>query len=227
MEFFHTLLELVMAFIHNVIATLGYVGVALLMAIESANVPLPSEFIMPYAGFLVQQGKLNFHLAALAGAVGCVIGSIPSYFMGLFGGRSFLLKYGKWLLLSEHDLDEAERWVDKYGDMAFFICRMLPVVRTFISLPAGILQAHFYPFILYTFIGSLIWSYGLVYVGVYFGENLETFRAIWHKFDYAIIGLLVVLGVLYIWKHVKHIRQDQHKLAQQKLTEANGPRQDL
>ncbi|WP_303673561.1 DedA family protein [Vampirovibrio chlorellavorus] len=226
MEFFHTLIELVMAFIHNVIASLGYVGVALLMAIESANVPLPSEFIMPYAGFLVQQGKLNFHLAALAGAVGCVIGSIPSYFIGLFGGRSFLLKYGKWLLLSEHDLDEAERWVDKYGDLAFFICRMLPVVRTFISLPAGILQAHFYPFVLYTFIGSLIWCYGLVYVGVYFGENLEAFRAIWHKFDYAIIGLLVVLGVLYIWKHVKHIRQDQRKLAQQELAQAKRTGQE-
>lgn len=213
MEFFHSLLNGVMTFIHQTIVILGYFGVAILMAIESANIPLPSEFIMPYAGFLVQQGKLNFHLAALAGAVGCVIGSIPSYLMGLFGGRSFLLKYGKWLLLSEHDLDTAERWVDKYGDLAFFLCRMLPVVRTFISLPAGILQARFYPFVIYTFIGSLIWSYGLVYVGVYFGENLETFRAIWHKFDYAIIGLLVVLGILYVWKHVKHIRQDQQKVA--------------
>ncbi|WP_373531134.1 DedA family protein [Vampirovibrio sp.] len=213
MEFFHSLLELVMAFIHNVIATLGYAGVALLMAIESANVPLPSEFIMPYAGFLAQQGKLNIHLAALAGAVGCVLGSIPSYLIGLFGGRSFLIKHGKWLLLSEHDLDVAERWVDKYGDWAFFICRMLPVVRTFISLPAGILQAHFYPFIIYTFIGSLIWSYGLVYVGVYFGENLEAFRAIWHKFDYAIIGILVILGILYVWKHIKYIRKDQQKVA--------------
>lgn len=227
MEFFHTLLEMVMGFIHQTIAVLGYVGVALLMAIESANIPLPSEFIMPYAGFMVQQGKMNFHLAAFAGAIGCVLGSIPSYLMGLFGGRSFLLKYGKWLLLSEHDLDVSERWVDKYGDLAFFICRMLPVVRTFISLPAGILQAKFYPFVIYTFIGSLIWSYGLVYVGVYFGENLEAFRAIWHKFDYAIIGILVILGVLYLWKHLKYIRKDQQKLAQQKVAAARSAGQDI
>jgi len=213
MEFFHTLLEMVMSFIHHTIATLQYAGIALLMAIESANIPLPSEFIMPYAGFMVQQGKLNIHLAALAGAVGCVLGSVPSYWLGKVGGRSFLLKYGKFLLLSEHDLVVAERWTQKYGDLSFFLCRMLPVVRTFISLPAGILNAHFWPFVIYTFIGSLIWSYGLVYVGVIFGENLETFRAIWHKFDYAIIGLLVVLGVLYLWRHLKYIQADQKKVA--------------
>lgn len=213
MEILHTILEGVMGFIHYVISTWQYVGVALLMAIESANVPLPSEFIMPYAGFLVQQGKLNFHLAALAGAVGCVLGSVPSYWLGQVGGRSFLLKYGKWLLLSEHDLHTAEQWTKKYGDLAFFICRMLPVVRTFISLPAGILGASFIPFVLYTFVGSLIWSYGLVWVGVYFGENLEAFRAIWHQFDYAILLLLAVLGVLYTWRHYKHIRADQQKLS--------------
>ncbi|MCE3235848.1 MAG: hypothetical protein K0Q50_2028 [Vampirovibrio sp.] len=213
MEFFHTLLEMVMSFIHHTIISLEYVGIALLMAIESANIPLPSEFIMPYAGFMVQQGKLNLHLAALAGAVGCVLGSLPSYWLGKVGGRSFLLKHGKWLLLSEHDLITAERWTEKYGDMAFFICRMLPVVRTFISLPAGILHAHFWPFVIYTFIGSLIWSYGLVYVGFVMGENLEAFRAIWHKFDYAIVGVLVVLGVLYLWRHFKYIRADQQKVA--------------
>lgn len=215
MEFFHGILETVMLFIHNVIALFGYAGVALLMAIESANIPLPSEFIMPYAGFMVQQGKMNFHLAALAGAIGCVVGSVPSYWLGYYGGRNFLLKHGKWLLLSEHDLITAEHWTGKYGDWAFFICRMLPVVRTFISLPAGILKARFWPFVLFTFIGSWIWSYGLVWVGVKFGENLAAFKEIWHKFDYAVIGLLVVLGVWYIWRHVKHIKADQDKLARQ------------
>src|SRR5215470_11084842 len=110
MEFFHGILENVMLFIHHVITWFSYAGVALLMAIESANIPLPSEFIMPYAGFLVQQGKMNFHLAALAGAVGCVLGSVPSYWLGQVGGHNFLLKHGKWLLLSEHDLVTAERW---------------------------------------------------------------------------------------------------------------------
>lgn len=212
MEFFHTLLEMVMTFIHQTIINLQYVGIALLMAIESANIPLPSEFIMPYAGFMVQQGKLNFHLAALAGAIGCVAGSVPSYWLGKAGGKSFLLKHGKWLLLSEHDLVTAEHWTRKYGDLAFFICRMLPVVRTFISVPAGILHTRFWPFVFYTFLGSLIWSYGLVWVGVYFGENLEAFKDIWHKFDAAIILLLVVLGVLYLWRHLKYIRADQKKV---------------
>ncbi len=215
MAFFHSLLEMVMTFIHQTIVSLQYVGIALLMAVESANIPLPSEFIMPYAGFMVQQGKLNFHLAALAGAVGCVLGSVPSYWLGKMGGRDFLLKYGKFLLLSEHDLVTAERWTEKYGDLSFFLCRMLPVVRTFISLPAGILNANFVPFVIYTFIGSLVWSYGLVWVGVYFGDNLDTFRDIWHKFDAVIIGVLVILGVLYLWRHFKHIREDQIKLGQQ------------
>ncbi|HEY9744914.1 MAG TPA: DedA family protein [Oculatellaceae cyanobacterium] len=227
MEFFHAILEMVMHFIHTVIVNMGYAGVALLMAIESANIPLPSEFIMPYAGYLVQQGKMNFHLAALAGAIGCVLGSIPSYWLGYYGGHTFLLKHGKWLLLSEHDLITAEKWTAKYGDLAFFICRMLPVVRTFISLPAGILKARFWPFVIYTFIGSWIWSYGLVWVGVKFGENLEAFREIWHKFDYAVIGVLVLLGVWYIWRHVKHIKADQDKLTALKQKPDSCCQQDV
>ncbi len=212
MEFLHTILETVMLFIHHVIVSLEYVGVALLMAIESCNVPLPSEFVMPYAGFLVQQGKLNFHLAAFAGALGCVLGSVPSYWLGQWGGRNFLLKYGRYLLLSEHDLITAEKWTTKYGNWSFFICRMLPVVRTFISLPAGILGAPFWPFIGLTFVGSLVWSYALVWVGVKFGENLTAFEALWHKFDSVVLIGLFILGVLYIWRHVNHIRADHRKV---------------
>lgn len=214
MEFFHAILDLVMQFIHQTIDALGYVGVALLMAIESANIPLPSEFILPYAGYMVQQGKLDFHLAALAGAIGCVLGSVPAYFLGYYGGRNFVMRHGKWLLLSTHDIEMADKWVTRYGDWAFFICRMLPVLRTFISTPAGVFKARFWPFVIFTFIGSWIWSYGLVYVGVYFGENLAVFKEIWHQFDYAIIALLVVLGVWYLWRHFKHIKADQDKLAE-------------
>ncbi|HEY9686668.1 MAG TPA: DedA family protein [Coleofasciculaceae cyanobacterium] len=227
MEFLHSVLDLVMNFIHTTIDTLQYVGIVILMGIESANIPLPSEFILPYAGFMVQQGKLNFHLAALAGALGCVAGSIPSYWLGYYGGHNFLAKHGKWLLMSTHDLEMAEKWTSKYGDWAFFLCRMLPVVRTFISTPAGVLRARFWPFIFLTFLGSWIWSYGLVYVGVYFGENLAVFKEIWHKFDYAILGILVVLGVWYIWRHAKHIQADQQKLAQQDLIAASSASQDL
>jgi membrane protein DedA with SNARE-associated domain len=198
----HELLEPILLAISNVVATWSYGGVVALMAIESANIPLPSEAILPFAGYLVSKGEMNFHLAALAGAIGCVIGSYPSYLLGKLGGRPFLAKYGKYLLLSESDLNTAERWCAKYGDIVFFICRMLPVVRTFISFPAGVLQLHLGRFLAYTFVGSLLWSYLLVYVGTVFGKNLEAFKTIWHQFDLAIV--LVVLGGLgyYIWHHL-------------------------
>jgi len=136
----HQFIDPILEMIKEAVAHGGYLAVAIMMAIESANIPLPSEAIMPTAGLLVQQGKMNLHLAALAGAVGCVIGSIPSYFLGLYGGRPFLAKYGRYLLLKEKELEMAEKWVDKFGDMTFFVCRMLPVVRTFISFPAGVLK---------------------------------------------------------------------------------------
>jgi membrane protein DedA with SNARE-associated domain len=195
-----------MGIIHQCIDLIGYWGVALLMAIESANIPLPSEMILPYAGYLVQQGQMNIHLAALAGAIGCVLGSLPSYWLGYVGGRPWLQKYGKWLLLSEHDLEKAERWTAKFGDWTFFLCRMLPVVRTFISFPAGVFKAPLTPFLALTFVGSLVWSYALVWVGIKFGENLEAFKHIWHKFDAAIAVVLVVLGVWYVWSHTKQFR---------------------
>ena len=145
--------------IQTTISHFGPMGIAALMAIESANIPLPSEAILPFAGYLVSIKVLNFHIAAFAGAFGCLLGSIPSYYIGYFGGRPFVEKYGKWFLISKKDLETADKWSQKYGDISFFICRMLPVVRTFISLPAGILKANFPRFITYTFLGSLIWSY--------------------------------------------------------------------
>jgi membrane protein DedA with SNARE-associated domain len=199
----HQLIDPILQAIRDCVASWGYLGVVVMMAIESANIPLPSEAIMPTAGILVQQGKMNIHLAALAGAVGCVLGSIPSYFLGRYGGRPFFEKYGRYLLMKPSDLDVADRWVDKYGDWAFFICRMLPVVRTFISFPAGVLKAHFGIFTLFTFIGSLIWCYFLTWVGVKFGENMEMFVDLWHKFDVAIV-LVVLAGMgYYLWHHLK------------------------
>jgi membrane protein DedA with SNARE-associated domain len=189
--------------IRDGVAQWGYIGVALMMAIESANIPLPSEAIMPTAGILVQTGKMNIHLAALAGAIGCLIGSIPSYFLGLIGGRPFLKKYGHFLLLREKDMELADKWVDQYGDITFFVCRMLPVVRTFISFPAGVLKAHFGMFCLFTFIGSLFWCYFLTWVGIKFGENMEVFVNIWHKFDLAIVLVVVAGFAYYLYRHLK------------------------
>ena len=201
-----TILIHLITFIENMIEATGPLGISLLMAIESCNIPLPSETIMPFAGYLVSKGEMNFHGAAFAGAFGGVLGSGPSYYIGYFGGRPFFEKYGKWLLVSKKDLDEADEWVDKYGDWAFFICRMLPVVRTFISLPAGILKARKRTFFTLTFLGSLIWCYLLVYVGVKMGQNMAIFKALWHKFDIAIVLVCFVLGILYLYKHFKGLK---------------------
>lgn len=196
----------VVNFIQHTISTMGPLGVSLLMAIESCNVPLPSEAILPFAGYLVSKGTFSIHAAAFAGAFGCVLGSIPSYYLGYFGGRPFVEKYGKWFLISKHDLEMADKWEQKYGNLAFFICRMLPIVRTFISLPAGILKADLKQFVLFTFLGSLIWSYPLVYVGMKLGEHSEALKHFWHKFDLAIVLVLGVLFILYLRNHFKHLK---------------------
>lgn len=196
----HQFIDPILGAIRDTVASWGYAGIVVMMAIESANIPLPSEAIMPTAGILVQQGKMDIHLASLAGAVGCVLGSIPSYFLGLYGGRPFLEKHGKWFLLKDSDLEIATKWVDKFGDWTFFICRMLPVVRTFMSFPAGVLKAHFGWFIFSTFVGSLIWCYFLTWVGIKFGENMEMFTNLWHQFDIAIV-LVGLAGFAWYLKH--------------------------
>lgn len=193
--------------IEHTITAMGPLGVSLLMAIESCNIPLPSEAILPFAGYLVSKGHMSIHTAAFAGAIGCVLGSIPSYYLGYFGGRPFVEKYGKWFLISKHDLEMADKWEQKYGNLAFFICRMLPIVRTFISLPAGILKADIKQFTLFTFLGSLIWSYPLVFVGMKLGEHREALKAVWHKFDLAIVLVLGTLFVLYLVNHFKHLKE--------------------
>lgn len=197
----------IVEFIEHTISTMGPLGVSLLMAIESCNIPLPSEAILPFAGYLVSKGVMSIHVAAFAGAFGCVLGSIPSYYLGYFGGRPFIEKYGKWFLISRRDLEIADKWEQKYGNLAFFICRMLPIVRTFISLPAGILKANFKQFIFFTFLGSLIWSYPLVYVGMKLGEHSEALKAFWHKFDLAIVLVFGTLFILYLTNHFKHLKE--------------------
>lgn len=195
------------AWIESIISHLGPWGISILMAIESCNIPLPSEAILPFAGYLVTKGMFSIHTAAIFGAIGCVLGSIPSYYLGYFGGRKFIEKYGKYFLISHQDLELADKWVDKYGDWSFFLCRMLPVVRTFISLPAGILKARKRTFFLLTFLGSLVWSYLLVWVGIKMGENTEALKHLWHKFDAIIILICLILGGIYIYHHVKKLKE--------------------
>ena len=198
----HEFIDPLLQAIRDTVAHWGYLGIVVMMAIESANIPLPSEAIMPAAGILVEQGKMNLHLAALAGAVGCLVGSVPSYFLGFYGGRPFLEKHGRWLLLKQRDMELADNWVNKYGNVTFLICRLLPVVRTFISFPAGVLKANFTIFCVFTFVGSLIWSYLLAYAGIKFGQNMQAFTYIWHKFDLA-ISIVVLAGLLYyLYRHI-------------------------
>ena len=206
------IIEILSGFVIAVISALGYAGVVLLMAIESACVPLPSEVIMPFSGYLVYAGRFNLWLVALAGALGCVLGSLVAYWVGMYGGRPLIEKYGRYILLSRHDLDLADRWFARYGEIIVFASRLLPVIRTFIAFPAGIARMNLKRFILYTFLGSFPWCLGLAYVGQLLGEQWdknETLKSWFHRFDF-VIGILGVLFVAWwIWRHVKNSRKPE------------------
>ncbi len=200
------LIEVVGRWIIDVISNLGYPGIILCMAIESACIPLPSEIIMPFSGYLVIAGRFNLWWTGIAGAIGCVIGSVIAYAAGVYGGRPFIEKYGKYVLVSHHDLDLADRWFSRYGDWAIFFSRLLPVVRTFISLPAGIARMPFWRFVLYTFLGSLPWCFLLSWVGIKLGENWGTLRDYFHQAD-IVIGIVIVIGAAWwVYRHVRGIR---------------------
>ncbi|PIS09635.1 alkaline phosphatase [Candidatus Beckwithbacteria bacterium CG10_big_fil_rev_8_21_14_0_10_34_10] len=189
-------------FVIFLVNKLSYGGVVLAMAIESCCIPLPSEIIMPFAGFMVSKGVFNFWLVALAGGLGCLIGSMLAYAIGYFGGetlvRNIIKKYGKYVLVFEYELDEAEVWFRKHGEMIAFSSRLLPVVRTFISLPAGISKMNFKKFCFYTLTGSIIWSAVLGYIGKVLGENWNSLGTYFHKFDLAIVLSFFGLGVFYV-----------------------------
>jgi membrane protein DedA with SNARE-associated domain len=193
-------------FIIATISALGYAGIALLMAIESACIPLPSEIIMPFSGYLVFTGEMTLWAVALAGAVGCVLGSLVAYWVGAHGGRPLVEKYGKYVLISDHDLNLADRWFQKHGEITIFIGRLLPVVRTFIAFPAGVARMNLWRFNLYTFVGSLVWCYALGWIGMKLGEHWNTLGTYFHRFD-AMIGIVLVAGLSwYVWRHLKQVR---------------------
>jgi len=180
------------------------------MAIESACIPLPSELIMPLAGWMLvkeqSQPAIYTLVAGAYGALGCVIGSVIAYGVGMWGGRPLLEKYGKYILVSNHDLDLADRWFEKRGDWIIFGSRLLPVVRTFISLPAGIARMHFVKFVIYTFLGSFIWCAGLAYGGYRLGEHWEQIRTVMRPFDPLIGALIIALIAFYIYRHLRHAK---------------------
>ena len=206
------IIEILSGFIVATISMMGYGGIVLLMAIESACIPLPSEIIMPFSGYLVSKGEMNLWWVGVAGAVGCVLGSIVAYYAGMYGGRPFIEKYGRYVLVSKHDLDMADRWFEKRGEIIVFVSRLLPAIRTFIAFPAGVARMDMTKFIVYTFAGSLPWCLGLAYIGQKLGEKWnqdDTLKTWFHRFDFLIGIIGVLLAGWWIWRHIGHLRQEK------------------
>lgn len=216
-----SIVELVSNFAIYIIQTMGYWGVFIGMTLESACIPIPSEIIMPFSGFVVWQGTTNMTLLGitLVGAIGNLVGSWIAYFVGLKGGRPFLEKYGRYMFISHSKLELADRWFERYGWEAVLISRMLPVIRTFISLPAGIANMDLKKFSLYTFIGSLPWSFILAYIGVQLGPNWDVIKSYFHVMDIMVfIGVLGVVAYL-VLKYRSNLKQptnDQNSQVQNK-----------
>ena len=195
------------AIIIATISATGYAGVVLLMAIESACIPLPSEVIMPFAGYLVATGRFSLQGVAIAGAVGCLLGSYVAYFVGANGARRALQQYGRYVLISPHELEAADRFFLRWGSAAVFISRLLPVVRTFIALPAGIARMELWRFSIYTLAGSYLWCLGLAYAGMKFGQHWHDLAPYFHRFDTA-IGVILALGVAAVlYNRIREIRR--------------------
>jgi len=202
----------VASFIVATISALGYAGIVVLMAIESACIPLPSEIIMPFSGYLVSTGRFNLALVATAGAVGCNVGSTVAYAIGYLGGRPLVERWGSLVLMGRRELALVDWFFGRFGSIAVFIGRLLPVVRTFIALPAGIARMPQGKFQVYTFLGSWPWCYALAYVGERLGERWNTdptLKEFMHRFDGVIVAGIVVLAVWYVWTHLKHRRRER------------------
>jgi membrane protein DedA with SNARE-associated domain len=200
--------QIVIPFLNNLYGAVGYVGVMLAMAIESAMVPLPSELILPYAGFLVSDpsqiepltgSPWNFWIVVVFATIGNTLGSLVAYAIGAYGGRPFLERYGKYLLIRQHEIELADRFFQRHGNATVFIGRLLPIVRTFISFPAGVARMPIGPFIIYSTAGAFLWSALLVYAGTVLGANWEDIRHALQPFDLAIAVAVVGAVALFIW----------------------------
>ena len=201
------IIEVLSAFIIAVISTGGYAGILLLMAIESACIPLPSEVIMPFSGYLVYTGRFNLFWVATFGALGCNVGSLVAYYVGYYGGRPLVERYGSYIFLSEKELNWADRFFDKWGDWAVFVSRLLPVVRTFIALPAGIAKMRQVRFHVFTFVGSWPWCFMLAWIGMRLGEHWDKdprLKEWFHRFDAVILGVILIGVVWFVWTHWQH-----------------------
>ena len=200
------IISILAAFIISVISSMGYAGIVLLMAIESACIPLPSEVIMPFSGYLVYTGRFNLFLVATMGALGCNVGSLVAYEIGAYGGRRLIERWGQYILLSRHELEIADRFFARWGSATVFFSRLLPVIRTFIALPAGVARMPRVRFHVYTFLGSWPWCLGLAWVGLKLGEQWDKdprLKMWFHRFDAVIGGLIIVAVIAFFWMRWK------------------------
>ena len=200
--------QIVIPFLNSLYGAVGYVGVLIAMAIESAMIPLPSELILPYAGFLVSdpskiepltKGPWGFWIVVVAATIGNTIGSLIAYAIGAWGGRPFLERWGKYLLIRQHEIELAERFFDRYGSATAFFSRLLPIVRTFISFPAGVARMPLGRFIAYSTAGAFLWSILLVWAGTQLGERWEDIRHALQPFDLFIAVAVVALVAIFVW----------------------------
>jgi membrane protein DedA with SNARE-associated domain len=201
------IVETVSNFAIYLIENLGYWGVFIGMTLESACIPIPSEVIMPLAGYVVYEGKMSLLGITIVGALGNLVGSWIAYFVGLKGGRPFLEKYGKYFLISHHKLEMAHDWFEKYGHEAVLISRVLPIIRTFISLPAGIAEMDLKKFTIYTFLGSLPWCFALGYIGVMLGPNWNTIEKYFRYMDIVVVIAVIILILYLVYKYWYKLRE--------------------
>ena len=204
--------EHIVQFLTHLLQTIGWPGVLVIMIVESCNIPIPSEVTMPLAGWMLAEAlgrspAFAIVCGALIGATGCTLGSILSYGLGAWGGRPLIQRYGHWILVYEEDLQQADRWFGRWGDWAAFVSRLLPVVRTFISLPSGIVRMNFVRFVAFTFTGSLIWCGLLSYGGFVLGSNWLALRTAMRPFDLPIAIVIVVAVAYYLYHHIQRGRR--------------------
>ena len=187
----------------SAISLMGYTGVGFLMMLESMIFPIPSELVMPFAGFLIAEGEMTFFWVISSSIIGSLIGSLLSYYIGYKGGKRFLIKYGKYFLLDEEHLAKTEQWFSKKGELTILIGRFIPVVRHLISIPAGFGKMNIKRFILYTAIGAGIWNAFLTYIGFVLGNNWESISHYSDYFSWGILIVIVIVGAYFFFKEIK------------------------
>lgn len=198
-------------FITSFIANTGYWGIFLLMTSESALIPIPSEVTMTFSGFLASTGQFSLFWVIIVGAIANLVGSLLAFWLGYWAGehivRIWIRRYGRYLLITEQEYNRSEQWFRKYGENVVFFSRVLPIIRTFISLPAGLAKMNIWKFSLLTFIGSLVWSAALAYIGFYLGANWNSLENYYRRFEYVIVAGIVLLAFIYIYKKAKELQK--------------------